>query len=169
MCYSEEGSIASTTNKSMKRLVLENDVDRPLSGWVHQDKSFFVKSFLHYEQEVILPEEIFVSLDAVFPVHQAAQVPLKTLDQSWIDTKEYITNACILLKRPNAGYPLSPSERSKVLATIGEPPGPAWPIYLLAVGDFPSERIIYIGKTNSGTHRFTSGHTAITALPSPRL
>ena len=151
----------------MKKLPTPADTNRPLTAWVHGG-NFFVKSFFHYEGEVILPETIFVSLDTFFLVHESPQVPLKTLDQSWIDTKEYIVQACALLGRAKAGQPLSPADRSTVLSLLGEPPGPAWPIYVFAVGEYPDERIVYIGKTNSDTHRFTSGHAAITALHNPK-
>lgn len=37
----------------------------------------------------------------------------------------------------------------------------------MTVGEFPAEEIVYIGKTNARTHRFSSGHRAITTLHSP--
>lgn len=128
----------------------------------------YVKSFQHYENEVILPESIFVSIDTFFRLYEAPQVPLKSLEQSWIDTKDYVSRALALLGRPHAGWSLSDEDRKKVLASIGEPPGPAWPLYVIAVGDFPDERIVYIGKTNAQTHRFGTGHSAITALHAPK-
>lgn len=128
----------------------------------------YVKSFTHYEGEVILPELIFVSIDTFFSLHEAPAVPLKSLEQSWIDTKDYVQRALAILGRPRAGWSLSDEDREKVLASIGEPPGPAWPIYVIAVGDYPDERIVYIGKTNAQTHRFGTGHSAITALHAPK-
>jgi len=152
----------------IKRLLpVPDDTHRPLTAWVHGG-NFYVKSFFYYENEVILPETIFVSLDTYFPIHEAPRVPLKNLDQSWIDTKDYIQKACDLLKRPKVGRSLSPDDRATVLASLGEPPGPAWPIYVFAVGDHPNEKIVYIGKTNSDTHRFSAGHSAITGLHAPQ-
>lgn len=55
-----------------------------------------------------------------------------------------------------------------MLAVIGEPPGPAWPLYVITVGNYPDEKIVYIGKTNAQTHRFVTGHSAITALHAPK-
>lgn len=54
-----------------------------------------------------------------------------------------------------------------MLAAFGEPPGPAWPLYFFTVGDLAAERIVYIGKTNAKTHRFYTGHSAITSLHRP--
>ena len=139
---------------------------RPLTAWVH-GANFYMKSFYHYEGEVILPESVFVSIIASFEVHQAPNVPLKTLDQSWVDTKAYVLAACELLGRQRAGYSLSGPDRAEVIAKLGQPPEPSWPLYFLAVGDYPDEEIVYVGKTNSKTHRFSAGHAAITALHRP--
>ena len=128
----------------------------------------YVKSFYHYEGEIILPELIFVSIDTYFHLHEAPQVPLKSLEESWNDTKDYVLRALALLGRPHAGWSLSDDERKEVLASIGMPPGPAWPLYVFTVGDYPDERIVYVGKTNAQTHRFGTGHSAITALHNPR-
>jgi hypothetical protein len=149
----------------MQKIDLSVDIDRPLTAWLYAE--WYVKSRDHYEGEVILPAQVFVSLDAVFEVHEAPHLPLKTLDQSWIDTQSYLTAACKLLGRGNPGRLVSAQDRKKVFAALGEPPGPAWPLYFLTVGEFPEEEIVYIGKTNARTHRFSSGHRAITALHGP--
>lgn len=150
----------------MPKIGLEDDVMRPLTAWVHGE-NFYMKSFIHYEGEVILPETVFVSIIGSFQIHEAPNVPLKTLCQSWVDTKNYVLAACKLLGRERAGYSLSVHERASVLAELGQPPEPSWPLYFLAVGDYPEEEIVYVGKTNSKTHRFTAGHAAITALHRP--
>jgi hypothetical protein len=149
------------------RLPVPRDAHRPLSTWVHGGK-MFVKSFFHYENEVIIPEMVFISIDTFYRVHEAPFVPLKTLEQSWTDTKEYIVKACTLINRDRTGHPLSVEERTKVLAHLGEPPGPASPFYVITVGEAPEERIVYVGKTNAATHRFAAGHTATTALHHPK-
>jgi len=148
------------------KLSLSPDVFRPLDAWVHGTQ-FYMKSFEFYEQDVHVPENVFVGLDAVFEVHESPQAPLKTLEKSWLDTKNYVSAACQLLDRPRPGHALSESERQLVVAKFGEPPGPAWPLYLFAVGDAEDERVVYIGKTDARTHRFYAGHSAITALHRP--
>jgi hypothetical protein len=151
----------------MAHLPVPKNAHRPLTAWVYGG-NMYVKSFSHYEGEIILPESIFVSIDTFYHLHEAPRVPLKSLEQSWDDTKTYILRTRALLGRPHAGWSLSDDDRKKVLASIGEPPGPAWPLYVIAVGDYPDERIVYIGKTNAQTHRFTTGHSAITALHDPK-
>ncbi|NMQ30316.1 hypothetical protein E4Q23_22690 [Candidatus Accumulibacter phosphatis] len=126
-----------------------------------------MKGFEFYEYDVHVPKLVFVALDTFFEVHEAPHTPLKTLKQSWIDTKTYVSQACLLLGRSRPGHALSLNERATVLAALGEPPGPAWPLYFFTVGDLAEERIVYIGKTNAETHRFYAGHTTITALHRP--
>lgn len=149
----------------MKMLPIPKGASRPLTAWVHAE--WFVKSRFHYECEVILPSQVFVAFDAVFDVHDAPRLPLKSLEQSWVDTQHYLNAACALLGRDRPCWLSSANERHAVLAALGEPPGPAWPLYFLAVGDGEDETIVYIGKTNAHTHRFSKGHPAITALHRP--
>lgn len=150
----------------MAQLPLDSAVFRPLTAWVHGE-SFFMKGFEYYELDVHVPEQMFVALDTFFEIHEAPQTPLKTLEQSWLDTKTYVSRVCQLVGRGRPGRALSKDERASVIATLGEPPGPAWPLYFFTVGDLAEERIVYIGKTNAKTHRFYSGHSAITALHRP--
>lgn len=126
-----------------------------------------MKGFEYYEYDVHVPELMFIALDTFFEVHEAPQIPLKTLEQSWLDAKEYVSRACQLLGRSRPGSSLTEGERTTVLAALGEPPGPAWPLYFFTVGNLDEERIVYIGKTNAKTHRFYTGHSAITALHRP--
>jgi len=114
-------------------------------------------------------ENLFCRNHPAFDVFEAPNIPLKTLDQSWTDTELYVDEACMLLRRQKPGYSLTAEERSKVISRIGEPPEPSWPLYFLAVGDYPDERIVYVGKTNSKTHRFATGHAAITELHRPQF
>lgn len=150
----------------MAKLPLNSDVFCPLTGWVHGEQ-FFMKGLEYYEHDVHVPQLTFVALDTFFEVHEAPQTPLKTLEQSWIDTKTYVSRACQLIGRSRPGRALSDGERATVLAALGEPPSPAWPLYFFTVGDLDEERIVYIGKTNAKTHRFYTGHSAITALHRP--
>lgn len=149
----------------MPKLPIPQRTNRPLTAWLYAE--WYVKSRGHYEGEVILPSQVFVSLDALFEVHEAAQLPLKTLEQSWKDTQQYLSRACEILNRDSPRRITSVEDRKKVLAALGKPPTPAWPLYFLTVGDGADEKIVYIGKTNAQTHRFSSGHRAITALLRP--
>lgn len=151
----------------MPKLRIPKDASRPLTAWLYAE--WYVKSRFHYEGEVILPAQVFVALDAVYEVHEAPQLPLKTLEQSWIDTQRYLTSACELLDRENPGRISSSEDRKKILAALGVPPEPAWPLYFLTAGDEPQEKIVYIGRTNAQTHRFSTGHRAITALHRPEF
>jgi hypothetical protein len=150
----------------MPRLQLSSDVFRPLTAWVYGER-FFMKGIEYYEHDVHVPDRMFVALDVFFEIHEAPRTPLKTLEQSWMDTKAYVAEACRLIGRDRPGFSLSVEDRQKVLLALGEPPGPAWPLYFFTVGDQAEERIVYIGKTNAKSHRFYSGHSAITALHRP--
>lgn len=127
-----------------------------------------MKACEYYESDVHVPEFMFVALDVVFEVHEAPLTPLKTFAQSWSDTREYISAACRLLGRARPGRALSSDERALVLSALGEPPLPAWPLYFLTAGNEDHERVVYIGRTNAKTHRFSDGHPAITALHRPK-
>lgn len=109
----------------MQKISLSVDVARPLTAWLYAE--WYVKSRGHYEGEVILPAQLFVALNAVFDLHEAPHLPLKTLDQSWIDTQSYLASACELLGRDEPGRLVSAQERKRVVVALGEPPGPAWP------------------------------------------
>lgn len=148
------------------KLPLNDHVYLPLSSWLFGGLSF-MNSFGFYELDVHVPRCMFVGLDTSFEIFEAPDTPLKTLEQSWIDTKEYVRRACELLGRPKPGPSLSTAERDVVLNALGRPPGPAWPLYFFTVGDAAAERIVYIGKTNATTHRFATGHSALTALHRP--
>lgn len=43
--------------------------DRPLTAWLYAE--WYVESRCHFEGEVILPKQTFVSLNAVFEVREA--------------------------------------------------------------------------------------------------
>jgi hypothetical protein len=150
---------------SRARLPIANEIVAPLTPWLHGN--FFVKRLEHYEEGTTTPAKVFVSLQASFELHDAPQLPLKTLDESWRDTKNYIASACALIQRDSPRRSLSATERKTVLAALGEPPPPAWPLYFVSVDEYPNERIVYIGKTDSTRHRFSNGHRAITALHRP--
>ena len=149
----------------MPKLFVSADTNKHLTAWLYCD--FYVKRVEYYEGEVIVPAHVFVCLEASFDIHQAPQVPLKTLEQGWRDAKTYLSSACEILQRESPRRSLTKDERKRVLTTLGEPPSPAWPLYFFSVGEFPEEKIVYIGKTNSRTHRFSTGHSAITALHRP--
>lgn len=90
-------------------LSIPKEASRPLTAWLYAE--WYVKSRYHYEGEVILPAHIFVALDAVFDVHEAPRLPLKSLEQSWVDTQRYLTAACALLGRDNPRRLSSADER----------------------------------------------------------
>lgn len=149
----------------MAKLPIANEIIAPLTPWL--DGDFFVKRLEHYEDGTTTPAKVFVSIQASFELHDAPQLPLKTLDDSWRDTKNYLASACTLIQRDTPRRSLSAVERKTVLATLGAPPAPAWPLYFFSVDEYPNEKIVYIGKTDSKTHRFSDGHRAITALHRP--
>jgi hypothetical protein len=150
----------------MKRLPIANEIVAPLTPWLHGH--FFVKRLEHYEDGTTTAAKVFVSLQASFELHDAPQLPMKTLDDSWRDTKNYVASACALIQRDSPRRSLSAVERKAVLSALGEPPAPAWPLYFFSVGDYPNEEIVYIGKTDSRTHRFSDGHRAASSTEAER-
>ena len=149
----------------MSQLTHSKEVVAPLTPWLYGD--FYVKRLEHYEEGTTTPAMAFVSVYSSFELHEAPRLPLKTLEQSWDDTKKYLASACELIGRDSPRRSLTRQERTKILAALGEPPGPAYPIYFFCVGEPPNEQVVYIGKTNSRSHRFSDGHRAITALHRP--
>jgi hypothetical protein len=102
------------------------------------------------------------------PVHRIGEVQLRPFDITWEQTLNYILEACEVLKIPRPGRSPTAEDSEAIIAKLGLPPLRCYALYLISVGTGPDERVVYVGQTNSRTHRFKAGHHALTALHAPQ-
>jgi hypothetical protein len=141
--------------------------DRPLMRWLSR-RNYYLKSPLFIAHEDYKLDRAHLVILHKLPVHAIAEVELQPFDSTWENTLKYINDACDLLKRPRPGRSPSTLEAQAIISALGLPPLRCYALYLIAVGSGLGERVVYIGQTNSKTHRFKAGHHALTALHHPK-
>jgi len=139
-----------------------------ISAWLSGEK-FFLKSPLYMACEDHVWENFWVSFDASAELHEASNFPLIPFDAARTTCFSYLSEACKLLDRRNPQWTPDDRERKKIVETLGPPPLNSYTIYMMTVSktDGSEERVVYIGKTNSESHRFRGGHSAISKLHAP--
>jgi hypothetical protein len=144
------------------------DYDRPLMRWL-DGKRFYLKSptFIAFEDYKL--DSVDVLILHRLPIHMASTAQLRQFDATWEDTLKYLDSACSILRKPRPGWAPSAEQAQLVLDKLGPPPLRCYALYFVTVGDGESERCVYIGETNSKTHRFKSGHHALPKLFHPKF
>lgn len=139
-----------------------------ISAWL-SDRSFYLKSPLYMACEDHTWEHFWISFDASMGLHEAANFPLTSFEKSREACFSYLGNACKLLGRNIPQWSPDEEGRRRIFEALGTPPLNAYTIYMMTISDPGSygERIVYIGKTNSKSHRFRGGHAAISRLHAP--
>lgn len=136
-----------------------------LTAWL--DRQEPLRSFINIEHRPPSQEfGGFLSLDVVVPVHDAATLEAESLAISWQKTHAYVVKALELIEAEEP-LCLDRYESELIRSELGEPPPLCYPIYLITVGDGPTETLVYVGKTSSNQGRFRGGHAAFTKLLHP--
>jgi hypothetical protein len=140
---------------------------RPLDAWL--SGQIYLKSPFHMQFETYSAKEAWIAFDVAVPLHEAPLVELSTFQQAWSETYSYLERACGLLNLLQPGR-ISEVQGELVRSQFGEPPIASIGIYMMSVAknDGSEERCVYVGKTNASTHRFRSGHAAMTKLHAPK-
>lgn len=110
----------------------------------------------------------FLALDIAVGLHLAHTVSAGTLEESWRKNQEYIRNACIIAKTGKENdYDLDGEDKLYILSELGEPPESSYNIYFITIYNDNTEKVVYIGKTDSVYGRFANGHLAALKLHNP--
>lgn len=126
-----------------KRFLDENFVDRPDCSW-----------------------NVWLSIEEISPLHLVSKMNWIGMLEARAMTEKYLADADDLITGL-VGW-LDGEEREEILETLGEPPSPSLPIYLISCCDKNGEEVVYIGKTKN-TNRFSGGHRAALALHDPKF
>ena len=150
------------------RCMAERIRSHSISAWL-SDGKFYLKSPLYMACEDHVWEHFWVSFDDTAELHEASDFPLIPFDAARTACFSYLSEACKLLDRSNPQWTPDDRERRKIVETLGPPPLNSYTIYMMTVSnaDGSEERVVYIGKTNSESHRFRGGHAAISKLHAP--
>lgn len=119
----------------------------------------------------------FIGLDVCFPLHKVLEIEAQSLEDTWNEINYYLTNAFRIIT-DEYGEDLGIEEAEKLRDVdrkiiqeieyqLKTPPNACYPIYFISVGDGTEERLVYVGKTSSKTHRFSGGHSAALKLHAP--
>lgn len=103
-------------------------------------------------------------------VHEASTIETIPLIDSFNEHKNYLDKIKTLINQPEMEYCyLSIEDNQHIINTIGQPPSPSLPIYILTVEENGVHRIVYIGKTTTSVRqRFSQGHAALSKLLDPK-
>lgn len=148
-----------------------NGVDSHFIGaWLTSER-FYLKSPFYMACEDHSWYDFWIGFDAVVPLHEAADFPLVSFEKSRSDCFDYLSGACEILGRNMPKWSPDKGKQSQILAQLGPPPVNAYTIYVISTrcSDTQVEKVVYIGKTNSKSHRFRGGHAAISKLHAPEF
>lgn len=137
-----------------------------LTPWLNRTRS--LPPFSYFEN--IRPDfELggFLGIDKCLPLHAVKKEQLISLEESWNKTKKYVDQALEIIKSDAGGW-LDSEEVEMIKSELGEPPEVCYPIYLITIKKRLEERVVYVGKTSSKSHRFKGGHNVALKLHDPK-
>ncbi|WP_348622006.1 hypothetical protein [Paenibacillus polymyxa] len=137
----------------------------PLTPWLERKRTLPAFAYLEEGQ----PEFNlggFLGMDVCYPLHEVNMHIPRSLETTWNMVREYVNEALVITQN-NTGNWLDREEVEMIKKELGEPPNHCYPIYIVTVGTFPNEKIVYIGKTSSNLSRFAGGHRVALKLHDP--
>lgn len=141
---------------------------RPLSPWIMGSSSVTPNNF-YIDNKPELSMGAFIALDIATDLHLAHTVPTGTLKSSWKENQTYIKKACAIADTGEEnGFDLDGEDKLNILEELGEPPECSYNIYFITIYDESEEKVVYIGKTDSKSGRFSNGHLAALKLHNPK-
>ncbi|NEZ45447.1 hypothetical protein [Paenibacillus alvei] len=137
----------------------------PLTPWLERTSTLPDFAFLELGQPNF---ELggFLGIDVCYPLHDVNEHKARSLETAWKKLREYVNDALDITQN-NTGNWLDREEVEMIKEELGEPPFHCYPIYLITVGTFPDEKVVYVGKTSSNVSRFVGGHRAALKLHDP--
>ncbi|MEF7438284.1 hypothetical protein V4V36_13540 [Paenibacillus lautus] len=120
----------------------------------------------------------FIALDVCLPLYKVLEINAQSLQDTWGKIDDYVTNSLRIITdvygeeiEIDAKDKLRDVDReiiNEIEYRLKEPPRACYPLYFISVGDGIDERLVYVGKTSSKTHRFSGGHSAALKLHAPK-
>lgn len=120
----------------------------------------------------------FIGIDICFPLYKVLDMEAQSLERTWNAVNEYVDNAfCIITEQYGEGLDIEDDDKLRdvdkeiireIMAQLNRIPPACYPIYIITIGDGNEERVVYIGKTSSKTHRFSGGHSVALKLHNPK-
>lgn len=141
---------------------------QPLEPWIMGNESITPQNF-YGNLKPCLEMGAFVSLDVCCELYLANKVNTGNLCDSWMENKEYIEKVCEITRTDaECGYDLDNEEKRWILEELGEPPTCCYNIYFIIIYNDQKEKLVYVGKTDAKTSRFSNGHLVALKLHDPR-
>lgn len=141
---------------------------QPLEPWIMGNESITPVNF-YGNFTPCMETGAFIGLDVCCDLYLANTINTGNLRDSWMKNKEYIERVCeITGTDANCGYDLDKEEKLWVLEELGEPPVCCYNIYFITIYNDEKEKLVYVGKTDAKTSRFSNGHLAALKLHNPK-
>ncbi|BCG61139.1 hypothetical protein [Paenibacillus sp. URB8-2] len=119
----------------------------------------------------------YIALDVCLPLYKVMEMNAQSLEDTWVKVNDYVANSLRIITdvygeelEINADDKLRDVDReiiNEIKYQLKTPPAACYPLYFISVGDGIDERLVYVGKTSSKTHRFAGGHSAGLKLHAP--
>ncbi|MEI4769876.1 hypothetical protein WAX74_09500 [Psychrobacillus sp. FJAT-51614] len=119
----------------------------------------------------------FIGLDVCLPLYQVLEMDAQSLEATWNEVNDYVASAFrIITNEYREDLGINKDEKLRdvdkeiihdIEYQLKTPPAACYPIYFISVGDGKDEKLVYVGKTSSRTHRFSGGHSAALKLHAP--
>ncbi|WKL03192.1 hypothetical protein Q0F98_05840 [Paenibacillus amylolyticus] len=137
----------------------------PLTPWLERQRTLPAFAFLE-QGEPDFELGGFLGMDYCYSLHEVNKHNAKSLKTTWKLVREYVNEALIISQNESGNW-LDREEVAMIKEELGDPPTHCYPIYLITVGKYPNEKIVYIGKTSSDVSRFIGGHKVALKLHDP--
>lgn len=141
---------------------------QPLIPWLRGNESITAANFLA-NNEPCFESGGFIALDLVTELYLADTIDTSYLYESWNKNRKYIQDVYEFLdarKLKDILY-LDNEDKYSILEKLGEPPTCCYNLYFITIYNDHTEKLVYIGKTDSKTSRFANGHRAALKLHNP--
>lgn len=142
----------------------------PLFEWINGLCSF--NQLLETRKSTQFSYMNFLTIEKCHDFHTIHKIKGESLVEKWIEINEYIKKSLSIVYVASGENPadvyIDNEDRFDIISSLGAPPAPAFPIYLISVEDEEKERLVYVGKNNSKHSRFKDGHKAAIRLHNPR-
>lgn len=138
----------------------------PLAGWLNRRHP--IPRRFYTPEQIDTPSTdwcVWLSIEESVPLHNVNSMQWLSLRDARVLTEKYLESASEEIRGLSGGW-LDRWEQEKIKTTLGEPPKPSLPIYLISCGNGNDENLVYVGKTKN-TSRFTGGHAAALKLHAP--
>jgi hypothetical protein len=149
--------------------VMRDKSSHPLHAWVARQQPLPSRFYAPSDRNDIDTSWLcWVSIEEKLSLYTASEVDWQSLAESRKKTNEYLTRASEIISGLEGSW-LDSEEAEMILETLGDPPRPTLPIYLIGLEkDGAYGYPVYIGITRT-SNRFIGGHKAALCLHNPKF